>query len=59
MMPSRFTWRDAVYLGCFIANVPLGVAFAVRDQFGALLACLLVLLLVMLVTIALPQRAPN
>jgi hypothetical protein len=31
----------------------------VRDQFGALVACLLVLLLVMLVTTAVPQRAPE
>jgi hypothetical protein len=57
MMPSRFNWRDAVYLGCFILDVPLGVAFAVRDEFGALVVCLLALLLVMLLTTAVPQRA--
>jgi len=56
-MRSRFTLRDAVYLGCFIADVPLGVALPVRDQFGSLAVCLLGLLLVMLVTTAMPLRA--
>jgi hypothetical protein len=56
-MRSRFNLRDAVYLGCFIADVPLGVAFAVTDQFGYLAVCLLSLLLVLLVTMALPPRA--
>ena len=57
MMRSRLTFRDAVYLGCFIADVPLGVAFAVRDEFGALAVCLFALLLVLLVTTAMPLRA--
>jgi hypothetical protein len=56
-MTSRFTLRDAVYLGCFIADVPLGVAFAVTNQFGYLTACLLGLLLVLLLVTALPARA--
>jgi hypothetical protein len=55
-MNSRFTLRDAIYLGCFIADVPLGVAFAVTDQFGYLVACLLVLLLTLLLVSALPTR---
>ncbi len=55
-MSSRFTFRDAVYLGCFIADVPLGVAFAVTDQFGYLVACLLALLLALVLVMSLPVR---
>jgi hypothetical protein len=56
-MQSPVTLRDVIYLGCFVADVPLGVAFAVTDQFGYLAACLLGLLLVMLLATALPSRA--